>query len=237
MNKLRGIIFALLLVISAAASGQEKDKDVMIKRIFAVLKNGDEDGYVKLFPDAAVTKEFILGMFKKDTSKEASAEMLNAFFEKLTDEELEQAYRREFKRTIKLASSNGIDLSKSTLVSYSADSATKEDESLKASMLSGKIYFTVGDSACFMSYRDIIWFENKGWYGIHIYRIDRKSLENEPDPILEEEYIDSVNIATVDTMVAEPPPPPPPPKKVKPASAPVKPVKGKSTTAARKPDH
>lgn len=236
MHKLKGAILVALILLSGMANAQEKNKDVMIKHIFSLLKAGDEEGFVRLFPDAAVTKTFLRSMFEKDTSKEATVEMLNEFLEKLTDEELQKGYREEFQKTILEAANNDIDLAKAIFVSYTADSAIKEDETLKAPMLSGKIYFTSGDTDYFMAYRDIIWFENKGWYGVSINRIDKKSRENEPEPVLIEEVaMDSVKMIEVDTGRVQPPPPPPP-KKIKPTAPPAKPVKGKTTTAAGKPD-
>jgi hypothetical protein len=47
--------------------------------------------------------------------------------------------------------------------------------------LEGKIYFNVDKMEYFLKYDEIIWFENLGWYGVSIDRIDEKSKENELD--------------------------------------------------------
>jgi hypothetical protein len=50
----------LLIAISLSAivvHSLASNRDEMIKKIFATLKNKDEDGFIKLFPDAATLKD------------------------------------------------------------------------------------------------------------------------------------------------------------------------------------
>lgn len=244
MIKRNVLFFALSICLGTGLYAQEKDKDAMVRKVFTIMKNGDEQGFVKLFPDAAVTKAFIKETFIRDSSMAGMKDMMDAFLAKITDEELQKEYREDYRRARKYAEVANIDLSKAIYVSHTADSAKDEDDEMLVSKLSGKIYFTVDTANYFMRFNNIIYFDNQGWYGVNIRRIDKKSNEFEPDmpPPMEE----SVSVEEVKDTVEMPPPPPPPPAKNKtqqkasPAKPGTKPTSSKttskSTTPARKQD-
>jgi hypothetical protein len=236
MNKIK-----LLLLISFTCAGfvsraQQKDKEAMINTVFSVLKNGDEKGFINLFPDAAVTKEVLEKIFTAlDTSgKGGASEMMNSIMEKITDSALQEEYREQFNKTNRKAKAKGINWSSANLVSFTADSVRTNEEGLDAGKLTGKIYFTTDSGSYFMAYKNVIWLDGRGWYGVTVDRIDEKSKEMEEEKFDDPLFIETDTAAmAVDTTVAVAPPKPV--KKAKPVKPVHKPIKPTTATPARKP--
>ena len=248
---MKWLITLVLLVIMATSYSQAANKDEMVKKVFATLKNKDEEGYVKLFPDAETMKTFLKGMFSADTSdkgKEMMA-MMNQIMQDVTDSGMQAKFRKDFKRYIKKGEEKGIDWAGANLQSYSVDSVLDKDEEMRVSELNGKIYFNSPGKEFFLQFEEIIWIPNKGWYGVDIKRIDVKSKENEADDFsLEDDYMnnapmtwdstsvamDSIAVATPKILESPPTPKKPQLKKVT-KPQPVKP-KTKTQTPAKKPE-
>ena len=172
------VLLAVFLTSLNTSFSQEKNKEVMIKKIFAVLAEGDEQGFVYLFPDAAILKDFMITTLSKDSATKYNTELM-AFLSTMDDSTMQIDIRESFNKYILLGENHGVDWSKAAFVSYTADSIMTEENGMKTPMLEGKIYFDVGDVNYFLAYNQVIWFENKGWYGVSIDRIDLKSRENE----------------------------------------------------------
>ncbi len=244
MSKLKLVLIIAFISVVQVSFAQEKEKDVMIKNIVTILKNNDKAGFVKLFPNAEIMKKFLIKLMSKDSSDaEGMAEMMNEFINKITDSSLNAEYGNEYDKVIAKGNSKGIEWGKISLVSYTADSSQSDEGKFDAPKLTGKIYFNVDAKEYFMAYDNIIWFEDKGWYGVSIDRIDLKSKENEeevrdysemfPDTVgyLPNDSFDIIEVR--DTAVkAEVPKPV---KKTTPAKPATKPVKSKTSTPARKP--
>lgn len=175
MQSLRTLLLFLILCITGSVSSQEVDKNVIVKKVFEVLKNKNEDGFVQLFPDR---KTFISYFEKiiKDTSE--AAPYLN---EIATDSLYEIQYREDFERAIKMGEEKGVDWEKSEFVKSVIDSALINEEDFNYPSLKGKIYFTVNRTEFFLSFSSIIYFEGKGWYGVDIEKIDLTSKEKNTD--------------------------------------------------------
>src|SRR5258706_29681 len=77
------------------------------------------------------------------------------------------------------------------------------DEDTKMPKLNGKIYFNSGKKDYFMIYDEVIWFEDLGWYGVDIGKIDEKSKENEPEEVDRSADEDSA-MMMLDTIIARP---------------------------------
>lgn len=242
MKRVKYILLIALVSASVSAYSQTTNKDEMVKKIFTVLKNKDEDGFVKLFPDGNTMRSFVKKLFGGEG--DTSAAFMEMFMEKISDEKLDKEYRKEFKDFIEKGEEKGVEWTKATLVSFTADSIMQEEDEMKMGKLTGKIYFNVDKKEYFLAYTEVIWFDQKGWYGVDIERIDEKSKESQME-ISELLQLDStvsvelVDVEAVRDSAAIPPPPPPAPKKPATKSKqPVKktPVKEKTTTPAKKPD-
>jgi hypothetical protein len=239
MKKIK-LLFVITLVLFAASSfSQEKNKEVMIKKIFNILQQKDDKGFVHLFPDAATTKEFARKLLGEDSEYKASEEY-NNMMSMLTDSILQERYREMFMEIIEDGEKKGVEWAKTNFISFTADSSIQEDT--KMSQLEGKIYFNIDKMEYFLKYNDIIWFENHGWYGVTFDRIDEKSKENEPEEF-DLGVADSAAMMTdtammaVDTVIAAPVEKP----AIKPtrnSKQPVKnkPVKTNNQIPANKPD-
>lgn len=237
MKKIQLALAIALMAIAITGYSQEKNTEIMVKRIFQTLKNKDEEGFVKLFPDISTMKLFVQLAIKGDTSGKADKLMAD-YLNKMTDSSLQKEFRGIFKKSIKKGEDKGIDWSKTEWVSFTADTAIADDEGLKTTSLRGKIYFKAGAKDYFMKYNDIIWFESKGWYGVSIRNIDEKGKENESSITMDMDESDTGMIAdsvmmsdsiamAVDEM---------PKQKAKPPVK-SKPVQKKTqTTPARKPN-
>lgn len=244
MSKLKLVLIIAFISVVQVSFAQEKEKDVMIKNIVTILKNNDKAGFVKLFPNAEIMKEFLIKLMSKDSNEEdGMAEMMNGFINKITDSSLNAEYGNEFDKVMAKGNSKGIEWGKINLASYTADSSQSDEGKFDAPKLTGKIYFNVDAKEYFMAYDNIIWFEDKGWYGVSIERIDLKSKENEEEEIMIDESMDSATaiidtisyeIAAVDTVIKAPAKPvkKATPAKPKPAT---KPTPSKTKTPARKP--
>jgi hypothetical protein len=189
------ILIVLFATLAIPSFSQEKDKEVMIKKIFTVLQQKDEKGFIKLFPDAAIMKEFILNEIREDTLNEEYKTMLAD----ITNSSLQKEFGEMFKEIIEKGESKGVEWVKTNFVSFTADTSIEEESGM--ARLEGKIYFNVGKLEYFLKYDEIIWFENLGWYGVSIDRIDEKSKENDLD---EMDWNDSdTAIMAMDSMAME----------------------------------
>ena len=170
------------------ANAQEKNKDVMVKRIFSVLKNKDEAGFVKLFPDAATTKIIFAELFKMDStnggnpdSATGKMESIESYLNEISDSSLQKEYREDFRRVIERGTVLGINWAGSELESYTMDSVLISDGGLTAPKLSGKIYFKSAGRDYFILYDAVIFVSNRGWYGVTIKRTGEKGKETEAE--------------------------------------------------------
>jgi hypothetical protein len=214
MKKIGHALVAALLLIEISGHSQIPNKDEMIKKIFAAFKNKDEKDFIKLFPDATTIKAFMKKLMAADSSKEKNA-MMNMLIDQMTDSSIQGDIKKSFKKFLKKGEDKGVDWSKITFVSYKSDSAMRDEDGIKAGHLTGTVYFNIGTKAYFFDFRDVIWFENQGWYGVEIERVDLKSNENQPG-----------NVAAGSKPTTKP---------VQKQPVKTKPAAGKTQTTARKP--
>ncbi len=191
------LLIFLFATLAVPSFSQEKDKEVMIKKIFKILQQKDEAGFVKLFPDAVIMKELIIKQIGKDTA-DISGDEYNTMLSELSDSSLQKEFGEMFKDIIEKGENKGVVWEKTNFVSYLVDSLM--DEETKTAGLYGKIYFNVNKTEYFLKYEEIIWFENLGWYGVSIDRIDEKSKENDPEEMIWK-VADTATMA-MDSMVA-----------------------------------
>lgn len=227
MKKIACILTATAVISLAPAYSQVREKNAMVKKVFTVLKTKDEKGFVKLFPDAATTKKYILQMMGGDSS----LGMLKEMMAEITDSSLQEEYGTDFQQIISRGEKKGVEWSSATLVKYTLDSSISEEG---MPMLNGKIYFNSKGKAYFLSYNDIIKFGDEGWYGVNIERVDLKSKENEPE-VIDWEVFGTDSVAIADSVfkqdIKKPvEKPKPPPAKNKP------PVKNGKQTPGRLPE-
>jgi len=245
MKKAGLVLLAVFLIITTPSSGQEKNKEVMIKKIFAVLAEKDEEGFVNLFPDALTLKAYMIKAFKIDTTDKDNSET-KAFLDSMDDESMQQEFREDFLKFIRMGEDKGVDWLNAKFISYLADSIMVDEEGAKTPMLKGKIYFDIGIEKYFLSYNQVIWFENRGWYGVNINRIDLVTRENEADvydwdgKVVDSSLfvMDSVVSATIadSTMITITEIPVTKKKTDKAQPEKNKPLKKKSKSPARKPE-
>jgi hypothetical protein len=236
MKKMQYALVITLLGIAITGYSQEKNTEIMVKRIFQTLKNKDEEGFVKLFPDVVTMKSFVQLATKGDTA--GKADKMNEYFNEMSDSSLQKEFSGIFKKSIKKGEDKGIDWSKTEWVSFTADTAIADDDGLKTTSLNGNIYFRAGAKDYFMKYDDIIWFESKGWYGVSIRYIDEKGKENGPNIVMDMDENEKAGMAADSALASDsiaiaidemPKQKPKPPVKSKP-------VQKKIQTPARKPN-
>lgn len=247
MKKIQALFCLGCLAICTISFAQQQDKDAMVKTIFSVLKNKDVKGFVQLFPDAADMKTMISKMTAHYTTENSPArKYMKEFLSQITDSSLQQKYMQQFNLTIKQGEMSGIDWEKAILQSYTADSSLSTEGGLQASKLKGKIYFSAGATDYFIGYDDVIWLEEKGWYGVSIKQIDkRENEEMEETRELKEVNYDIITtqqsdmaqkIIVTDSAADKVAEPGKPVKKIAPEKPVRKSVKANSQTPARKPD-
>src|SRR5258706_14137883 len=122
MKRMKLIMIIGLVTLFAPAFSQVSDKDAMVKKIFTVLQQKDEQGFVKLFPDAATSRKFLLKILS-GAEKEELHEILAA----LTDSSMQREYGETFSEIIKKGEAKGIDWSQTKLISFLADSSVDEE--------------------------------------------------------------------------------------------------------------
>jgi hypothetical protein len=241
MKKIKCLVTTFLILITFTGYSQIKDKETMLKKIFETLKNDDAEGFVKLFPDITTMKSFMNDIKMKDTSRQMDE--VKDYLDDLNDSVFQQQFRRTFEKTKKKAVDKGIDLSSAQWTSFTADIDSVKDGQVKTTALKGMIYFTAGNKDYFIRYNDIIWFGDKGWYGVSIRNIDEKGKEHGPDISVDmgenEDAAVLMDSALVDPAVAADTIAMPVNEKPKAKSkTPVKnkPVQKKTQTPARKPN-
>jgi hypothetical protein len=176
------ILIGLFATLAIPSFSQEKDKEVMIKKIFTVLQQKDEAGFIKLFPDAEIMKEFVLKQIGKDNAGEDTlSDEYKTMLADISDSSLQKEFGEMFREIIEKGEDKGVEWEKTNFVSFTADTSVEEDSEM--ARLEGKIYFNIDKIEYFLKYDEIIWFENLGWYGVSIDRIDEKSKENDPEEI------------------------------------------------------
>jgi hypothetical protein len=228
------IMIVSLVSVFDPAYSQVKDKDAMVKKIFTVLQQKDKEGFIKLYPDAALTTELVKKIFVGEKSV-----LLEEILPLLTDSLMQLKFSEIFAETMDKSVEKGFDWSQAKLDSFLTDSSL--DKQTNMPTMRGKIYFNAGSKDYFMSYSDIIWVENRGWYGVNIDRIDEKSKENEPEEFEKNPDADSVMMMQMDTAIAMPDTAIKikeinPIKKTTPVKPLGKTVKPKSQTPAKKPE-
>ena len=192
MKKTNMVLVIVLAVSNVVGYSQVTNKDEMVKKVFTSLKNKDEEAFVKLFPDAETMKSFFFKTIAKDTA--GKQDEVAAFMDFMSDSNLQEDYRSDFKKFIKKGEKNGVNWSQARFVSHTADSVMAEEDGVKMTTLSGKVYFNVDEKEFYLRYSEVIWFENKGWYGVNINKIDEKSKESMADdmPDFDEEMLDAM---------------------------------------------
>lgn len=184
-------VFILMLAISTVNSrAQVGSKEIMVQKIFSVFHDKDESGYIRLFPDAEGTRYFLMEILKRQSGVDTTNAAFTEIFNQITDSSLKEEYLSDFNRYLKKGEKNGVDWGKTVFVSYSADSVMSANAEFPFPELSGKIYFKSGGVDYFMSFKEVLWFKDKGWYGMDITRVDKK--ENEAK-VPDEENEDSLN--------------------------------------------
>ena len=176
-------VFILMLGISTINSkAQVVSKEIMVQKIFSVFHDKDEAGYIRLFPDAAGTRDFLMEILKRQSGVDTTNPAFTDLFNEITDSSLKEEYLVDFHRYLKKGEKNGVDWSKTVFVSYAADSVMSTNPEIPFPELSGKIYFKSGGVDYFMNFREVLWFKDKGWVGMDISRVDKKENEGKvPD--------------------------------------------------------
>jgi len=181
MKKIKSILLIALAMLQITAFSQVSSKEEMVKRIFEVLKNKDEEGFIKLYPDAATIKQLVWKLMAPQLESDTSGQMkmtLQGELDAITDSVIGAKVREDFKRYIAKGEKIGIDWSKTVFMSYTSDSIFEKKDEFPISKLSGKIYFDYNGKEYFLAFGDIVRLE-KGWYGCEITKLDEKSKENE----------------------------------------------------------
>lgn len=239
MKEMKWIFVVVLAAAQFTAFPQVSNKDEMIKKIFGALKNKDEEGFIKLYPDAATIKRLVWQVMAKQLESDTSGKIkiaLERELDSITDSLIAAKVRKQFKRYIAKGEKIGIEWNKTILVSYTSDSTVEEADGISASKLSGKIYFNYNNKEYFLAFSNVVGLE-KGWFGGEITRVDEKSRENEPYSVSDDEEIqkairaDSTRIADSVAAAGKSGPLQKPKQPVK-----NQPAKGKSPSPAKKPE-
>lgn len=168
------IIIVSVLSIPAVYS-QVSNKDEMIRKVFATLKSKNENEFVKLFPDSVTLRTLFKKVVEKMDDPAAEEELAGMFGE------MQEKIREDFNKAIERGEKAGVNWASSSLATYTADSTRSEEDMFQVSKVGGVMYFKSNDKDYFLRYDDIIWFEDKGWYGISFKGIGKKGEEKDLD--------------------------------------------------------
>ncbi len=200
--RVRGLVLLTVFLMSTMPSlCQEKNKEAAVKKIFSVLAEKDEDGFVNLFPDAATIKTFMLKALNKEGDTK-DAEEIKTFVAALEDSTMQIDLREDYFKYIHMGEDIGVDWSRATFNSFTADSVQVEQSGIKTFMLKGKIYFAVDTAKYFLAYDEVIWFDNIGWYGVSIDRVDVRSKDNNEDGYVWDGRVVDSTLMIMDSVVA-----------------------------------
>ena len=200
--KIAGLVLLSIFLLAAKNSqSQEKNREQMIKKIFSVFAEKDEDGFVNLFPPAALLKEFVFKRLNKDITASDNVET-KAFLATLNDSIMQIELKQDLQKYLQMGETIGVDWLKAKFVSFTADSITLEESGLNTMMLKGKIYFNVDATSYFLDYDETIWFDEKGWYGVSINRVDVKSKEFDVENFDWDGKIVDSTLMAMDSVVA-----------------------------------
>ncbi|MDZ4794983.1 MAG: hypothetical protein SGI83_11945 [Bacteroidota bacterium] len=200
--KISALLLLPFFMITATTSfGQEKNKEVMIKKIFTALAEKDEDGFVDLFPDVKTIKGFMLKSLAKNGGGKDEQEV-KSFLESLDDSSMQIEFREDFQKYIRMGETHGVDWSMARFHSYTTDSVQVTEDGITTPMLKGKIYFILDTAKFFINYDEVIWFDPHGWYGVNINLIDRKSRENEAEGFDWDSQVVDSTLMIMDSAVA-----------------------------------
>jgi hypothetical protein len=173
MKKLKCLMIMIGIMTMIAGYSQVRSKEEMVKRIFSVFKNKDEEGFIKLFPDAATLTSLVTKIIEADTSVKDPAKIKSALNE-INDSSLRAELHRNFIKFLKMGEEKGVNWSQASFESCKIDSALAKQGALTAPKLSGSINFTTGDKEYLLDFTDVTWLENRGWYGVKLVRVDER---------------------------------------------------------------
>jgi hypothetical protein len=180
IKKTAVVITVLLAMLSRVGYSQTISKDEMVKKIFTTLQHKDEEGFIKLFPDADTFKNWLASAVN-DTSLGSNDKEGPNLMNIVNDSFLQHASRRNFRKYIQQGEKKGVDWTIARLVSYSADTLMTGLYDKTVTSLQGKIYFNVNETEFYLKYRRVIWIDRKGWYAVTIDNLDERSKEDLAD--------------------------------------------------------
>ena len=157
----------------------------MAKQIFTVFHDNDLPAFIRLFPDAANTRIFMKDIMKQQSGSDSILPEMQDFLNDITDSTLQVEYKVDYEEFREKGTDKGVDWANTVYVSYVSDSSLNAETNYP--QLTGKIYFKSGNTDYFMAFSEVMWFREKGWYGLFINRVDRK--ENEHKVIEEKDEL------------------------------------------------
>jgi hypothetical protein len=209
---LAGYLFLFAASGAFMAQAQEKDPDQFIQKLWIAVKNSDDLGYVKLFPDYKQTRDLFSELVKnmKDSlSRAGMEEYINNFTETQFQKEFMSPITKDFSRFLVNARAKGIDLNALHFESSVYEIAKTDQFAFGTKTMKGIIYLK-NDTTEYEFSLQSLWNEaQQSWFGANLGMIKKKGEKEE----IVEEIISDTAVTTVD--VVEPPPPPPKKTKVK----------------------
>lgn len=174
--KSRFLVTLFIFLCSQQGFSQITSREKMVKQIFTVFHDNDLTGFIRLFPDAADTRMLMKDIMKQQSGTDSLMPEMQEFLNDITDSTLQVEYKADYEQFREKGTDKGVDWANTVYVSYVADSSLNAETNYP--QLTGRIYFKSGNTDYFMAFSEVMWFREKGWYGLFINRVDRKENEN-----------------------------------------------------------
>jgi len=221
---------AFLVAISFAATvsqAQVSSPDAMVQKLFASLKNKDEQSFVALYPNgkqmASLMRGMMETMFKSEEMKQMMAmdeKSKNMNIDSLIDAQISQVtkpetqaemakgFAKNFKEIIEKGEKKGVNWSQAQLTSYKLDSTTQvEDEEMKMfagagiKNLKGVIDFNAGGTDYQMNFDKVLFIPSEGgWFGGEFKQVIKKGESFATTGSSESEVIADTAVTTTTTQ-------------------------------------
>ncbi len=211
----------VLMLFSVSITAQEKLPDSVITKAFRFLKNGDEAGYLSLFPNRHQHEKILLSLSNSPEHDSIISESLRNQSEEEYNNSMQPFYLSIFRQVIKTGEERGINWSRVKLNRFEIDSKFLK---FRKNHRNGIIYFSDSTEYYKLRFNEVSLSPEDGWVGIVFSHLSGKDWDKEIEPFEEfigdstviiEDDIEVRDVIMTNVSEREPPPPPPPPAKPK----------------------
>ena len=202
MKHIKRLVFLVAISLAAAVSqAQVSTPDAMVQKLFASLRNKDEQSFVALYPNGKQMASLMRGMMETMFKSEEMQKMMsmdekskNMNIDSLIDAQISQvtkpeaqaemakSFAKNFQEIIEKGEKKGVNWSQAQLVSYKLDSTSQvADQEMKMfagagiKNLKGVIEFNAGGTDYQMNFDKVLFIPTEGgWFGGEFKQVIKK---------------------------------------------------------------